>query len=119
MDDRDKRIAALEALLRDAPYELGAFNEWIIRRDAILVPPSDPDAGAKEVQAIWGGAGGYLEGYRAVAAWADQRVAAAERRGRIAGLREAHAEACVSSSSERTTRVLWELIAKAGADDAA
>ena len=105
MDDKDKRMAEMETLLREAQCIMGVDRDWTARARVILAPPPDPDAGANEVFAVWslghgGGEANYrpsllgesnttLGGWRAVAAWAHKRVAEAEKRGRIAGLQDA------------------------------
>ncbi len=130
MDDKDKRMAEMEALLQLA-LDRGRSQTWIDRARAILAPPPDPDAGAMEACELyrigtshdaprWGhhNPSGHL-GWRAVAAWADKRVAAAERRGRIAGLREAAAASRAAAGWKTVTVDIETLIAKAEADDAA
>ncbi len=114
MDDKE-RMAEMEELLREAPM-LGAVciaqrDAWRARCAAILAPPSDPDAVAKEVHAIWGGASSSMEGWRAVVAWADKRVADA----RAKALKDAW-DVCVGMGSRKE---IADLMAKAGADDAA
>lgn len=125
MDDK-QRMAEMEALLRDA---VGGWNgtNWQERVNAILAPPPDPDAGAKDALYVFTMARGVIlpghideafrkldrsaqEGWRAIAAWSDRQIKAA----RIAALRDALAAvtALVDQAAIR------DLLAKAEAPDA-